>query len=51
MIRAEPRATWAVELLPQRAGRVIQFVTPAPLQFGHDQIDEISEGFRRHRVG
>src|SRR5206468_9481156 len=51
MIRAEPRATSAVELLAQRAGRVIQFVTPAPLQFGYDQIDEVSEGFRHHRIG
>src|ERR1700730_11752433 len=51
MICAEPRATWAVELLAQRAGRVIPFVTPAPLQLGHDQIDEIGESLRRHRIG
>ncbi len=31
MIRAEPRATLAVELLAQRSGRMIPFVAPAPL--------------------
>ena len=51
MVRAEPRPTWAIELFAQRAGGVIQFVTPAPLQFGHGQIDKIDEGSRRHRVG
>ncbi len=51
MICAEPRATWAVELLAQRPGRVIPFVTPARLQFRHDQIDKIGESLRHHRVG
>src|SRR6266446_1218263 len=51
MICAEPRATLAVELLAQRSGRVIPFVAPAPLQLGRDQIDKISKGLRRHRIG
>ena len=40
-ICAEPGATWTVELLAQRSGRVIRFVALAPLQLGHDQIDKI----------
>ena len=51
MIRAEPRATWTVELFAQRAERVIQFVTTALLQLGHDQIDKVGKGFRCRRVG
>src|SRR5258708_4961222 len=51
MICAEPCATFAVELLAQRSGRVIPLVAPAPLQLGRDQIDKISKGFRRHRIG
>ena len=51
MIRAEPRATRAVELFAQRTGLVIQLVTAALLQFGHDQIDKIGEGLRRHSIG
>ena len=50
MISAEPRPTRAIELFAQGARRVIGFVTPTPLQLGHDQIDKISEGFRCHRV-
>jgi hypothetical protein len=30
--------------------RVIELVAPAPLQLGHDQVDEIGKGFRCHSV-
>ena len=36
---------------PQRAERVIQFITSASLQLGHNQIGKIGKGFRRHCVG
>ena len=34
MICVEPRATFAVELLAQRSGRVVPFVALAPVQLG-----------------
>ncbi|KGC34693.1 hypothetical protein DO62_3207 [Burkholderia pseudomallei] len=49
MRRGEPRPR-AMQLLAQRARRVVGLIGAAPLQLGHDELDDIDERLRRHRV-
>src|SRR5580693_3863344 len=39
------------ELLAQRARLVLLGVDPAPLQFGHQMVDDVHEGRRAHGKG
>ena len=41
----------AIELFPQRAGCIFRLVHTPALEFRHDQIGDVDEGFRCHRIG
>src|SRR5262249_46274590 len=48
--RRQARLAIVEQLLAQGAGPVLALVTAAPLQLGHDEIDEAFEALRHHRV-
>jgi hypothetical protein len=50
MIVTQPGAALAVQLLPQCAFLIFFLHQPAPLQDGHDTVDEVSEGTRGNGV-
>jgi hypothetical protein len=50
MIVADALLTGAVKTFAQRVAFVVAPHPPAPLQFRHDEVDEIAEARRRHDV-